>query len=155
MKISDFFSIEEFYSKDGKLPSTTQIGNIKELAKNLDFLRYYLDSPITINSGHRSISHNTSVGGKIDSQHLYGKAGDIVVKNYTPDEVYFAIETLINNGQMKQGGLGIYDTFVHYDIRGVEARWDERKKKVISTFSCPHCSRLLSVQLPLQFSKSN
>jgi len=30
---------------------------------------------------------------------------------------------------MKQGGLGLYDSFVHYDVRGVKARWDFRKNK--------------------------
>jgi hypothetical protein len=25
--------------------------------------------------------------------------------------------------------LGLYDTFVHYDIRGTKARWDYRKNK--------------------------
>jgi hypothetical protein len=25
---------------------------------------------------------------------------------------------------MLQGGLGLYDSFVHYDIRGTKARWN-------------------------------
>jgi len=30
---------------------------------------------------------------------------------------------------MKEGGLGLYNTFVHYDIRGTKARWDYTKKE--------------------------
>ena len=25
---------------------------------------------------------------------------------------------------MKEGGVGLYNGFVHYDIRGTKARWD-------------------------------
>jgi len=67
------------------------------------------------------------VGGKSNSQHLLAKASDIVVKNVSPKEVYNAIEKLIESGKMKQGGLGLYDSFVHYDVRGVRARWNYSK----------------------------
>jgi uncharacterized protein YcbK (DUF882 family) len=50
-------------------------------------------------------------------------AADIKVKGLTPLEVYNAIEKLIADGKMKQGGLGLYRSWVHYDIRGVKARW--------------------------------
>ena len=33
------------------------------------------------------------------------------------------IEKLIKEGKMKQGGIGIYKGFIHYDIRGTKARW--------------------------------
>jgi hypothetical protein len=45
----------------------------------------------------------------------------------TTKQVYDAIEHLIINGDMLQGGLGIYNNFCHYDIRGKKARWDFRK----------------------------
>ena len=45
----------------------------------------------------------------------------------TPKQVYDAIEILISNGDMLQGGLGLYNTFVHYDFRGNKSRWDFRK----------------------------
>ena len=53
---------------------------------------------------------------------------DIVIKGMTPVEVSKTIEELINKGDMLQGGLGIYSSFVHYDIRGIKARWDYSKK---------------------------
>ena len=58
-----------------------------------------------------------------------GKAADIVVEGVNPEVVVQIIEKLIAQGKLKQGEVGIYDTFVHYDIRGSKARWDFRLKK--------------------------
>jgi uncharacterized protein YcbK (DUF882 family) len=30
---------------------------------------------------------------------------------------------LIDQGKMKKGGVGIYENFVHYDIRGTLTQW--------------------------------
>ena len=70
--------------------------------------------------------YNRQIGGVPTSQHLGGKAADIVIEGVTPDEVADAIDFLIECGLMKEGGLGRYDTFTHYDIRGTKARWDYR-----------------------------
>lgn len=127
--ITKNFSKSEFDSKDGaEMPLEVEI-NIVKLACNLQRLRDVLSAPITINSGYRSPAHNKNVGGASNSQHLYGKASDIVVKGMTPVRVANEIERLILSGEMLQGGLGIYDTFVHYDIRKTKARWDYRKNK--------------------------
>ena len=88
----------------------------------------YFNKPIKVNSAYRSPEHNAKIGGVPKSQHLLGKAADIVVKDMPTDVLYQYIEDAISNGEMLQGGLGLYDTFVHYDIRGTKARWDYRKK---------------------------
>lgn len=124
---SKHFSLAEFASRDGADTPRGAIGNIQVLMNQLEVLRAELGgSPITIISGYRSPSHNTSVGGAARSQHLCGRAADIRVGDYTPAQVHAKIEELIAAGHMTQGGLGIYDTFVHYDTRGTRARWDER-----------------------------
>jgi uncharacterized protein YcbK (DUF882 family) len=99
--------------------------NIAELAKNLQVLRNKLKARITITSGYRSPEHNSSpqVKGAKNSQHLLGTASDIQVAGFTPLQVAQAIERLISEGKMKQGGLKAYKSFTHYDIRGVRARW--------------------------------
>ena len=122
------FSKSEFESKDGAEMPAEVFRNIQELAKNLQTLRDYIsldrgDTPITINSGYRSPSHNKSVGGSKNSQHLLGKAADIVIEGMTPKEVAHKVEGLIIAGRMKQGGIGVYKTFTHYDIRNQKARW--------------------------------
>jgi uncharacterized protein YcbK (DUF882 family) len=127
MKLTKNFSKKEFDSKDGSEMPLDVFVNIQKLANQLQVLRDYLGKQISINSAYRSPSHNKSVGGAKNSQHLYGKASDITVKEMTPKQVYDAIEILISNGAMLQGGLGLYNTFVHYDFRGNKSRWDFRK----------------------------
>lgn len=127
--ITKNFSKSEFNSKDGAQMPDNILVNVVKLACNLQRLRDTIGKPIIINSGYRSEAHNRSVGGSPNSQHLTGKAADIRVSGMTSVEIAKEIEKLIIEGEMLQGGIGIYDTFVHYDIRGVRARWDFRKKK--------------------------
>lgn len=122
-KITKNFSLEEFKCKDGSDIPNTALLNIVELARNLEVLRTAINKPITITSGYRSPKYNAKIGGVKDSQHLRGTAADIRVAGMTPKEVGLVIEGLIQNGKMKQGGIGIYPTFTHYDIRGRKARW--------------------------------
>lgn len=118
------FSISEFNSHDGApMPADIQ-KNVKELAKNLQVIRDYIGKPIKINSGYRSPAYNATIKGAVkDSQHTKGKAADIVVSGMSPAEVGKKIIELINAGKIKQGGVGIYASWVHYDTRGTKARW--------------------------------
>jgi uncharacterized protein YcbK (DUF882 family) len=50
-------------------------------------------------------------------------AADIKVRGVTPREVHTTILRLIEEGKMEEGGLGLYETFVHFDVRGRRARW--------------------------------
>jgi uncharacterized protein YcbK (DUF882 family) len=122
-KITTNFSLEEFKCKDGSDIPNNVLPNIIELAKNLQVLRDAIGKSITINSGYRSPKYNAKIGGVKNSQHVKGKASDLRVSGMTPKEVALVIEGLIESGKMKQGGIGIYPNFTHYDIRGVKARW--------------------------------
>ena len=127
MKITAHFSKEEFECNDGSEMPLQVFNNVIEVAENLEVIRAHFNSPVTINSAYRSPVYNRRVGGAATSQHLSGRAADIVIDGVSPDEVADAIEFLIETGLMKEGGLGRYDTFTHYDIRGKKARWDYRK----------------------------
>ena len=122
------FKIQEFECKGGCDMPLEVYENIIKLASQLQFLRDYTGRPITINSAYRCPDHNAKVGGSKTSQHLLGKAADITIQSLKPIEVYAIIEDLIDFGVMLQGGLGLYDTFVHYDIRKTRARWDYSNK---------------------------
>lgn len=122
-KLTKNFSLQEFNSKCGRDIPNEILPNIIELAKNLQVLRDEVNKPISITSGYRSPEHNAKVKGAKNSQHIKGTAADIKVKGMTPKEVALVIEGLIESGKMKQGGIGIYRTWVHYDIRGKKARW--------------------------------
>ena len=124
MQVSNNFNSEEFDCTDGTKVPEMYMPNLIELAKNLQVLRDFLNEPVLITgSGYRTPSHNAKVGGAKQSQHLTASAADINVKSKTPYQLGKTIESLINKGMMKQGGIGIYKGFVHYDIRGLKARW--------------------------------
>jgi len=122
------FTKEEFDCNDGSEMPINVYHNMVKVANQLQVLRNRLGKPIHINSAYRSESWNLKQGGVKTSQHIMGRASDISVKGMTPLEVYNAIEKLIDDGDMLQGGLGLYDSFVHYDIRGERKRWDYQKK---------------------------
>lgn len=123
MKLTKNFSKSEFDSKDGSQMPAEVLHNIQKVANQLQALRDFLGKSITINSGYRSPAHNKRIGGVRNSQHVKGTAADIVVSGMNTKEVAKAIETLIARGDMLQGGIGVYPTFVHYDIRKTKARW--------------------------------
>jgi|TARA_Y100000310_G_scaffold296235_1_gene328309 uncharacterized protein YcbK (DUF882 family) len=54
---------------------------------------------------------------------MTAKAADIKISGMTPSEVKIVIEQLIQEGKMMKGGVGLYQTFTHYDVRGRNARW--------------------------------
>jgi uncharacterized protein YcbK (DUF882 family) len=98
--------------------------NIQKLANQLQFLRNIIGNPIKINSGYRCPDYNDNVvKGSKNSQHKLGKASDIVIEGVTPQETFELIDLLINEGELLQGGLSAYATFVHYDVRRKKARW--------------------------------
>jgi uncharacterized protein YcbK (DUF882 family) len=123
MKLSTNFNLDEFASADGTAPSGEVLKNLTELAKNLEVLRKHIGQPIRVTSGFRSREHNRKIGGATNSFHVLGMAADIQVSKMTPEQVAKAIELLIAEGKMKEGGLGIYRTWVHYDFRGTKSRW--------------------------------
>lgn len=130
MQLTENFTREEFDSKDGQIVPQELLGNVRALAQNLEIIRKELGNrKIYINSGYRSFTHNLKIGGVPNSQHRLGKAADFVVQGMSPNQVYQVLERLIQQGRIKEGGLGLYDNFVHYDIRGKRSRWNFQKKK--------------------------
>jgi uncharacterized protein YcbK (DUF882 family) len=130
MKLTGNFSKSEFECKCGCEMPNDVLDNIKLLAIQLQTIREYVGQPIKINSAYRCQLHNSIIGGVKTSQHILGKASDITINTFTPDEVVYIIENLLVNemlGSFYIGGLGRYNTFTHLDIRSYKARWDNRK----------------------------
>lgn len=123
MKLTKNFWLKEFKCNDGSEVPTEYMDNVYELAVNLQVLRDYFDKPIKINSGYRSPKYNKKIGGAKYSQHKLAKAADIVIEGVHPHIVHVTIEQLIKEGKMKDGGLGKYNNFTHYDVRDNHARW--------------------------------
>jgi uncharacterized protein YcbK (DUF882 family) len=122
MKLTKSFQLSEFACNDGTQVPESLIPNVRSLAKNLQVLRDEIGETLTINSGYRSPSWNKKVGGAKNSMHLQAMASDLVCRSLTPNQLKAVIEKLIKEGKMKNGGIGLYPSFVHYDI-GPVRRW--------------------------------
>lgn len=124
LQVTPNFNLSEMEYYDVVPPKL--IANAVELLNNLQVLRDACQKPIFILSGYRSVDRNKAVGGVVKSQHMFANAADIQIEDMSPLQIKNLIEKLIKEGKMKQGGLGIYDSWVHYDTRGTAARWDQR-----------------------------
>jgi hypothetical protein len=128
IKLTKDFWLSEFACKDGTPVPLVLMPNVRLLATNLQVIRDTVNEPIYLNSAYRHPSYNKAVGGAEDSRHLYAEAGDLRAKTLSPDKLSGVIKELIADGKIHDGGLGLYNSFTHYDVRPKPARWDERNK---------------------------
>lgn len=115
-KLSTNFRVREFACADGSDPIFIDT----ELVNTLQKIRKHFNKAVTITSAYRTPTRNKTVGGTAYSQHLYGMAADIKVSGVSPRKVAEYAETLLPNS----GGIGIYDTFTHVDVRKTKSRWN-------------------------------
>lgn len=123
MQLTKNFNLIEFACHDGTPVPEELIPNCQILANNLQVIRDEIDAPLFILSGFRTESHNNKVGGEKGSFHKKAMAADITSPKYTPAGLREVIYRLIKEGKIKEGGVGAYRTFTHYDVRGFKARW--------------------------------
>lgn len=116
--LSENFKVKEFACNDGS--DTVLISD--ELVHLLQKIRDHFGVAVTINSGYRTSTYNKKVGGATNSQHVKGTAADIVVKGVDPLTVAQYSEHLMPDS----GGIGVYQTFTHVDVRTSRSRWDNR-----------------------------
>lgn len=112
-------------------------------------LRDGIGRPLTVSSGYRTPAYNRreDIKGGKKSQHLFGKALDISAHNIDGGVSALAelcedcIRNIRNQGNILisghlgsflkdfvdhdiYGGIGIYNSFVHIDVRKDKARWN-------------------------------
>lgn len=105
--------MREFECKDG----THTVKLDSSLLYKLQKLRDEIGKPIIVTSGYRTKEYNNKIGGAKNSQHMLGKAADIKINGLSPDEIAIIAE------KIGFGGIGIYKTFVHLDVRQIKTRW--------------------------------
>lgn len=121
-KISPHFGVWEFKCKD----NSRVIVLDKALVELLEIIRLHYNKPLHINSGYRTVQYNASLkNSSPKSQHILGKAADIWLNDISPKQLYSWLDSSYPNSL----GIGIYDTFVHVDVREGKSRWDYRTKK--------------------------
>ena len=116
--LSKNFKVSEFKCNDGS--DTVLISD--KLVGLLQNIRNHFGAAVTINSAYRTESYNKKIGGATKSQHVNGTAADIVVKGATPLEVAQYVEHIMPDS----GGIGVYQSFTHVDVRASRSRWDNR-----------------------------
>ena len=127
--LSKNFKKSEFKCHDGTSVPDELMPNLRELVKNLQIIRDYIGKPVHVISGYRTPKYIRRIGGARKSQHMKAKAADLRVKGMSSHELREIIINLIKEKKIKKGGVGIYKSFVHYDVRGWNARWTGRGVK--------------------------
>ncbi len=126
LRLSNNFYLEEFvvsqtaerhgYKNE---PNAKQIENLRLLCVNiLQPLREIINSPIFINSGFRSFDVNAAVGGKFNSQHLEGKAADIIVPSMNLVDVFNIILQKLS-----------FDQLIYEFGKWIHVSWNEEKNR--------------------------
>ena len=121
--LSKNFKKSEYKCRDGTDVPDELMDNLKEVVENLQIIRNDINEPMHIISGYRTPKYNRKIGGARRSQHMKAKAADITVKGMRSTKLRKIIISLIKEGKIKKGGVGLYRSFVHYDVRGRNARW--------------------------------
>lgn len=116
-KLSAHFKVSEFACNDG----SDAILVAPRLVLVLECIRCYFGAAVRITSGYRTPQWNEEQDGAATSQHCYGTAADIVVTGQTPAKVAAFARQLMPDW----GGVGIYNTFTHIDVRETRADWKE------------------------------
>ena len=121
--LSENFRVCEFGCSDG----SDRVLISEDLVALLQEIRSHFGKAVTIHSAYRTASHNARVGGAVRSQHLLGTAADIAVSGVSPQTVAEYAEFLMP----EKGGIGVYKSFTHVDVRSVRSRWDNRSGKEV------------------------
>ncbi|MDR2671374.1 MAG: phosphodiester glycosidase family protein, partial [Oscillospiraceae bacterium] len=121
--LSAHFKVREFACHDGS--DTVLIG--EQLIDVLEKIRAGCGGKaVTVNSGYRTPSYNSKIGGAAKSQHMEGRAADIAIAGVSPAAVCEQAEIALAALHIA-GGVGLYDTFTHVDTRALRARWQQDK----------------------------
>ena len=114
--ITEHFKLKEFACKNSEAVIVSET-----LCYVLEAIRAHFGKPVVVTSGYRTPEYNAKVGGAAKSRHMLGIAADIQISGVKPADIAAYARTLMPT----YGGIGIYSTFTHIDIRSDIANWKE------------------------------
>jgi len=121
--------VEEFDCHDGTKVSPREYNGLEYLCRTyLEPLRARY-GPVTVHSGYRTASYNRRIGGASNSFHIYpqhdsnDQAADVSCRKGGPRDWHRTLCAIRKRERGGKGGLGLYGTFVHCDIRDYQADW--------------------------------
>ena len=124
--LSTNFKSTEFDCHGSGCCSSTKVD--EKLVEYLQKIRDHFGKSVNINSGYRCKTHNASVGGASQSNHMDGEAADIRINGVTPLEVAQYAEHI---GVL---GIGVYSWGVHIDTRTSKYFWYDGGASNVKTF---------------------
>ncbi|MBI3136235.1 MAG: hypothetical protein HYZ14_16290 [Bacteroidetes bacterium] len=143
-RIRSFLCTDEYYIANEENPEANKtqywLVDKKLLYMILDFMEALEEKNFNpygfyVRESHRHPRYNWARGGASQSQHIYGKAADLVIEDINFDgetdqqdkEICLEIlDELVGD----KGGMGLYTgtMVIHIDTRGHRARWNEYKR---------------------------
>ena len=93
-QLSANFRVREFACNDG----SDYILIDDALVEICQKVRDHFKVPVNVNSGFRNLTHNRRVGSNDTSQHVLGKAADLVVRGVAPATVAAFADSLCIGG---------------------------------------------------------
>lgn len=103
----------------GEVIPRQHYANMVRLIAQIEIITSNLTGTFNVNSGYRSPYYNSTLNGSAErSNHQFGRAIDISASDYTPTQFKAELKRLIAERKIHNGGIGLYGTFVHYDIDG-------------------------------------
>lgn len=128
-RLSDHFVIEEFDCHDGTKVSPREYNGLEYLCRQILEPMRAKFGPCSVHSGFRTVTYNRKVGGEPNSFHIYpahdgnDQAVDVSFARGNSSQWHALANNIRNTKRAGRGGLGLYRTFVHIDIRDYAANW--------------------------------
>lgn len=107
------------------MPERALWDNVVPLVRAMDAIRAELGAAVRITNCYRGEAYNSCIGGVPRSQHKQFRAADFVCGAGASKAWADAARRVRDRGGFA-GGIGIYNSFVHIDVRGSNADWDNR-----------------------------
>lgn len=128
-RLSKHFVVEEFDCHDGTRVTSRDHNGLEYLCRQ--FLEPMRDKygACTVHSGYRTVTYNHRVGGVSGSFHIYpmhdgnDQAVDVSFRNGNPGQWHATANSIRHKKRSDNGGLGLYNTFIHIDLRDYTANW--------------------------------
>lgn len=105
------------------------------LARVMEAIRLEIGKPIKLLSVYRSPAYNAAIGGASKSQHMEFTAADFAVVGDNPGKPRDwakVVDRMRWHDRSFKGGRGLYNTFVHVDVRGTNASWPKSVRRDLS-----------------------
>src|SRR5262245_7469030 len=128
-RLSKHFTVEEFDCHNGVKVQRRDYNGLQVMcAVYLEPMRKKY-GPVKVMSGYRTKAYNRKIGGASKSFHVYtehdgnDQACDIICKRGTPRQWHATLNWIRNKKRGGRGGLGLYKTLCHIDLRDCKPDW--------------------------------